>query len=525
MNSVVGLSPFDALCRIIEAPQERMRNVAAASSAELFGAGQAVLLLVDTSGQNLFVAAATPNPPPADLTERRFDTSDKDQSPLARAARSAKPVIINQSIEAMGLDLPALGLPWPGAGRDVAMCALRAQPDQPLIGILMLSGHRLSDALLKEPSAQKYLQTLARLLFHDRTRGTAATQISDLAQRLRRTEWRNSISRSRALEEPISGLFPGTGTSMKGLRTMLCDQARSCRPLLLSGPRGSWKESVARALHAASRHSSGRFVYVDCALFKGETQLTELLGARRGALPGRASARKGYLREASEGTLYFDNVEMLSAEAQNPIHRVLESNLYRTIGAEADSQFKGRIIAATHLSPGEFNAKHEAGFDPRLIGKLCSNCVTLPKMADCSDDFPQIVTVYLHQISADMGISEVLAVSDEAVELLQATPMPGQFQQLRDTLSMAVSALETDETVILPSHLARAHDQADAPRFATSQQDISDQKFDLNKELKTYEANLIHRILAFEGGNRARAAKRLRIPKRTLADKCKKYGL
>ena len=61
----------------------------------------------------------------------------------------------------------------------------------------------------------------------------------------------------------VEGPLLGGSALVRGLRDAVARQARSVEPLLLTGPAGSGKEAVARAVHDASGRS-GAFIFVRC---------------------------------------------------------------------------------------------------------------------------------------------------------------------------------------------------------------------------------------------------------------------
>lgn len=532
-NGAAKLSRFDALCQLIDAPRSALGDLAAKVCANLFGAERAVLLLLDYTGHALFAASAhridgleMPEP------TGRFDIAGSATSPLLRAAQSNIPLVLKNPAEVIEFDTARLCMPTPNAGVEMALCPLRCKGGKALTGLLVLSGRGLGELTKNDHQVIAFFHALAQLLFQTRETGRAKSQINDLSEQLGCPSYATTIRREERLKTKLSELFPGSAVELRKLRQQLAATARATSALLLSGAPGSGKEEAARALHEASRYHAGRFVYVDCALFDADLFLAELLGVRRGAVPGRASGRKGYLREASEGTIFLDHLEKLPRAAQGPVFRLIERGQYRPIGAETDARFSGRVIGGTQLSRRKWLARADAGrFDPRFIGKLSANAVQIPEVAACADGFREIATSYLEQATRETMLSAMPEISTEAWAYLETAPWPGQFRQVLDTLRAALFVVEEDAaSVILPRHFFDETYHQTAPDLPSGQsasvsKSVNDTGYHLKDAINGLEANLIRRALSEGDGNRARAAKLLNIPKRTLADKCKKHCL
>ena len=105
----------------------------------------------------------------------------------------------------------------------------------------------------------------------------------------------DAIGRNRVLDadlaqlrEKIAGPLRIVGQSppMRKLLKQIARIAAVPRPLLIVGERGTGKELVARALHAASPAASRSMVTVNCAAFNDTLLESELFGHEKGAFTG-----------------------------------------------------------------------------------------------------------------------------------------------------------------------------------------------------------------------------------------------
>ena len=67
-------------------------------------------------------------------------------------------------------------------------------------------------------------------------------------------------------------------------------------PVLITGEAGTGKDIMARAMHYASLRSDQSFYELNCAGLPDEVLKLELLGAKKGALPGESTTKIGLLQ-------------------------------------------------------------------------------------------------------------------------------------------------------------------------------------------------------------------------------------
>jgi len=103
-------------------------------------------------------------------------------------------------------------------------------------------------------------------------------------------------------------LYPlGSSRAVTALRQQIGRMGPIPEPVLITGPTGSGKEVMARALHVTSGRA-GAFVAVNCAVLGGNPTFVEdrLFGHVKGAYTGAAGNARGAFEEASGGTLFLD---------------------------------------------------------------------------------------------------------------------------------------------------------------------------------------------------------------------------
>ena len=219
--------------------------------------------------------------------------------------------------------------------------------------------------------------------------------------------------------------------------------------VVLLGESGVGKSLVASGLHAMSLRAHQPWVEINCAAIPEQLIESELFGVERGAFSGANLSRKGKFEQAHGGTVFLDEVALLSPGAQSKLLRVLQSGEFERLGSNTTIRCDIRVIAATNDQLERL--VQEGKFREDLYFRLNVFAVHIPPLRDRRNEIPGLAVSIIQSLSQKYR-KKITRCSAQAREVLLAYDWPGNIRELHNVLERAV-VLCPPGLEIQPAHL------------------------------------------------------------------------
>jgi DNA-binding NtrC family response regulator len=287
----------------------------------------------------------------------------------------------------------------------------------------------------------------------------------------------------------------GRSAPMQAVRAMLEKLAPLPTPVLFTGATGTGKELAARTLHQMGGRAERPFVAVNCAAIAPDRIAAELFGEVEGD-----RLRPGLFLLADGGTLFLDEVAQMSETLQAALLRVIEDQRIRPLRAEREIPLDLRLTFATNTDLDK--AVDDRRFRADLYHRINVLRIEMPPLCDRSEDIVELAALFIQHFSRALGLPE-LKLDDETLLKLSRYPWPGNVRELRNLV---------ERSVILGSF---------PEDFAGSGSVTGVQAIE-NLDL-VMQRHIMH-VLELSGGNRAEAARRLGVSRKTVDRKVATWG-
>lgn len=249
----------------------------------------------------------------------------------------------------------------------------------------------------------------------------------------------------RDTDIPLPGMI-GDAPCMRTVYRMVRLVAQRNTTVLITGPTGSGKDLVARAIHQLSTRASHGFAVLNCAAIPETLVESELFGYTRGAFTGAAQTYAGRILAAQGGTLFLDEIGDLPLAAQSKLLRFLEQKEIQRLGSAEVVKADVRVIAATNCDLGR--AVRQRSFREDLYFRLSAFPVRLAPLCERGSDVLELAGHFLAR--PNQGRRQTL--DSGAARKLESHSWPGNVRELEQVLERAAILAGTSDC-ILPEHV------------------------------------------------------------------------
>ncbi|PIT70974.1 sigma-54-dependent transcriptional regulator [Bartonella tribocorum] len=308
----------------------------------------------------------------------------------------------------------------------------------------------------------------------------------------------------------------GKSTVIRNLRQIIEKVAPTNSRIMITGPSGAGKETVARTIHALSTRSNGPFVTINAATITPERMEIELFGSE---MEGR-ECKIGALEEAHGGILYLDEIADMPRETQGKILRVLTGQTFERVGGTKRVKVDVRIISST--AQNLENLISDGRFREDLFHRLSVVPIVVPPLSARREDIPELVHHFVKIISQQVGIKP-REISDDVIAILQTHAWPGNVRQLRNNIERLLILVRDGDGPItadfLPSEVSDS-----LPRLQMDS-DESIMDLPLREARELFEKRYLVAQIGRLGGNISRTAEFIGMERSALHRKLKALGV
>ena len=407
------------------------------------------------------------------------------------------------------LDLVITDMKMPGMdGMELLEKTKQLKPDLPVI---MMTAHGTIEMAVEAMKKQAYHYI------------TKPFQNEELKLTIRKAlETNRLIRENRRLSEALSDRFQygniiGKSKPMQAIYDLIAKVAQSKASVLISGPSGTGKELIAKAIHYESPRKNGPFVSINCGALTDTLLESELFGHEKGAFTGAISMKKGRFERADEGTLFLDEVGDMPQSLQVKLLRVLQEMEFERVGGTKTIQVDVRVISASNRNLKEDVA--DGLFREDLYYRLNVIQIEVPPLRERPEDIRLLVNHFIEKYRLDGGRDRI-ELSPEVWKALYNYSWPGNIRELENLIERAVvlnsgAKIELDD---LPGEFTNKQEELDIERFIPL-------GTPLQGTLEEIEEKLIRRALDRCNNVQAHAAEMLGITKSLIQHKLKKYHI
>lgn len=305
-----------------------------------------------------------------------------------------------------------------------------------------------------------------------------------------------------------SDYLEGVSALSRRLRDHIELVAPTPMSVLIVGESGTGKEYVAKLIHDKSKRSGQPFVAVDCGAIPKELVASEFFGHVKGSFTGAISDKIGNFEAANGGTLFLDEVGNLSYNTQIQLLRVLQERVVKPVGGNKEIPVDVRIIAATNENLQE--AQEKGNFREDLYHRLNEFQIDVPPLRERQNDIVVFANYFLQQANKYLD-KTVLGFDEGVTRVFLNYHWPGNLREMKNIVKRAT---------LLTRHTRISLDDI-PPELYT--QNPGDDRFTLFNEKD--ENEIIRKALKAANYNKSKAARLLKIDRKTLYNKLKLYNI
>jgi two-component system response regulator HydG len=342
-----------------------------------------------------------------------------------------------------------------------------------------------------------------------------------------------TMANAKKYAESSSYIF-GDSLDFKNILNQIDLVAPTNYSIIIYGESGSGKEVIAQEIHKRSRRSNKPFIAIDCGTLSRELAGSELFGHEKGSFTGAIGQKNGSFELANGGTIFLDEISNLPYDVQVTLLRVTQERKMRRVGGIKDIDLDVRIIVASNKKL--WDAARTGHFREDLYHRFNEFQINVPPLRERVNDIMVFANHFLVQTNKELG-KNVKRFSPEVEDVFKKYVWHGNLRELKNVVKRAT--LMADSSLIdiksIPFELVNyrklqfesAGEQvpvaANRETATASAQPAAVREPGLKSVSIDAEYEWILETLKKVDFNKSKAAKLLKIDRKTLYNKIKQY--
>ena len=304
-----------------------------------------------------------------------------------------------------------------------------------------------------------------------------------------------------------SAFVKGISTASQKLAEYINLVSPTNMSVLIIGESGTGKEVIAKSIHENSLRKNRNFIAVDCGSIPKELAASEFFGHVKGSFTGAIQDKIGFFEAANGGTIFLDEIGNLSYENQIQLLRALQERKIKPVGSNKEIDVDIRIITATNEDLRE--AVKNGDFREDLYHRINEFSIHSPSLIERNEDLMLFSDFFLEKSNHELN-KNVIGFSDDVIAIFQNYRWPGNLRELQNCIKRATLLTKGDfvQKESLPAEFFQIEES-------------------LNTDFSLFEneKETILEALNKTNNNKTKAAKLLKINRKTLYNKLKLYDI
>jgi len=304
--------------------------------------------------------------------------------------------------------------------------------------------------------------------------------------------------------------FVGTSAKIKQAYSIAEKVARTDANVLILGENGTGKYVFAEYIHKHSERKNQPFVHVDLGSLSDNLFESELFGYAKGAFTDAKTDTAGRFENASNGTIFLDEIGNIPLHLQAKLLHVLQTKTVTRLGESKPRPLNVRVIAATN-SNIKAEVKNKT-FREDLLYRINTMEINLPALRERKDDIVPMANFILEQIAQKYNSGSESSgwhFDENTAPYLEKYPWKGNVREMENKIERALILAENNTISVMDLDIL----------------DFEEMEENDENALSKMEKNAIEKALFKHSGNISKTAEELGLSRAALYRRIEKYDL